>query len=486
VFKEKGRHIMTIKASSEIPDLSFRSALQRLDAAGLLLKVEDEVDWDLELTSILYKDPERAMLFKRVKGYKVPVVGNLFGSEENLLTIYRQDLPGLRRFIPEGLSNPIAPRRVDSGPVQDVYYDDPDLSQLLPLLRYAPNDGGRYISAGVVIGKDQETGVYNASYHRFMYVEGNRMALKIDQGRHLRVLWEQAKSKGEPLPIAVVLGADMGTLYAGATMGAQLPFEMDEYHVASGILRRPLELVDCRTVPLQVPADAEMVLEGSISPEEEIEEGPFMEFIGLYSDVAPAPIATISCLYHRQDPIWHAIMTKEQPFFRKPVLEAAIINGVKAAAPCVTDVALSVGAVCRFHLNIAVKKRSAADEGYQRNAIYAAITALKDLDLVVVVDDDIDIRNPADVEWALATRWDASRGLILMPGSRGHEYVPISEDGVRTKVGIDATLPYGFSKRHKRIPIPPADLSNYKTSLKPEFKDGFNPRPARPLRKGKG
>ena len=464
---------MTINSQTKIPDLGFRASLQRLDAAGLLLKVEDEVDWDLELTSILYREPERAMLFKRVKGYHMPVVGNLFGSEENLLTIYQQDVDGLRQFIPEGLSHPIPPKRVDSGSVQEVFHDTPDLTQLLPLLRYAPKDGGRYISAGVVIAKDQEAGVYNASYHRFMYVEQNRMALKIDQGRHLRVLWERAKSKGEALPIAVVLGADMGTLYAGATMGAQLPFEMDEYEVASGIIRRPVELVDCRTVPLQVPADAEIVLEGSISPEEEIEEGPFMEFVGLYSDVAPAPVATISCLYHRQDPIWHAIMTKEQPFFRKPVLEAAIINGVKAAAPCVTDVALSVGGVCRFHLNIAVKKSSAADEGYQRNAIYAAITALKDLDLVVVVDDDIDIRNPADVEWALATRWDASTGLILMPGSRGHEYIPISEEGVRTKVGIDATLPYGFSKRHKRIPFPPADLSKYKTSLTPEFQDGL-------------
>jgi 2,5-furandicarboxylate decarboxylase 1 len=217
---------MTKKSPTEILDLSFRAALQRLDAAGLLLKVEDEVDWDLELTSILYREPERAMLFKRVKGYSMPVVGNLFGSEENLLTIYQQDVPGLRQYIPEGLSHPIPPKSADSGPVQEVFHDNPDLIHLLPMLRYAPNDGGRYISAGVVIAKDQETGVSNASYHRFMYVEENRMALKIDQGRHLRVLWERAKSKGEPLPIAVVLGADMGTLYAGATMGAQLPFAL--------------------------------------------------------------------------------------------------------------------------------------------------------------------------------------------------------------------------------------------------------------------
>ena len=273
------------------------------------------------------------------------------------------------------------------------------------------------------------------------------------------------------LPIAVVMGPDIGTMYSGAIMGAQLPLEVDEYHVASGILRRPVELVDCRTVPLQVPADAEIVLEGSISADEQLEEGPFMEFIGLYSDVGPAPVTKINCLYHRRNPIWHVLMTKESPIFRKHVLEGAILNAVKAAAPCVTDCALTAGGLYRFHLNISVNKRSAADEGYQRNAIYAAVTALKDLDLVIVVDDDIDIRNPTDVEWALAMRWEASKGLILMPASRGHEYVTISEEGVRTKVGIDATLSYGFTKRHKRIPIPPADVSKYKTSLTPEFQE---------------
>lgn len=464
---------MTMNVLAETPDLSFRAALQRLDAAGLLLKVEDEVDWNLELTSIMYKQPERAMLFKHVKGYSIPVVGNFMGSEENVLAICQKNVAELRRFISEGMANPMPPRKVKSGPVQEVFHDNPDLTKLLPLPKYAPDDGDRYISAGVVIVKDAETGVYNASYHRFMHVEQNRLLIKIDLGRHLRILWERAKSNGESLPIAVVLGPNIAMLYAGAIMGAGLPMEMDEYHVASGIQGSPLELVDCKTVPLQVPAEAEVVLEGSISPDEEMEEGPFMEFICLYSDVAPAPVTTINCLYHRKSPIWHVISTKESPNLYKHVREQAIMNAVKTAAPCVTDVALTAGGLYRFQLNIAVKKRSPADEGYQRNAIYAAITAQKDLDLIIVVDDDIDIRNPADIEWALATRWDASKGLILMPGSRGHEYVPISEDGVRTKVGIDASLPYGFPKRHKRIQMPSADLGKYRTSLAPEFQDDF-------------
>ena len=283
---------MTKDASLEIPDLSFRQALRRLDAAGLLLKVEDEVDTDLELTSVLYKEPQRAMLFKNVRGYDTRVVGNFLGCEENVLAIYQRDVAALREFIIDGLANPMPPTRVEEGPVQAVFRNNPDLLATLPLPRYAPNDGGRYISGGVVIAKDEESGVFNASYHRFMHVEGNKLLIQLDLGRHLRALWEEAKAKGERLPIAIVLGADIGTQYAAGIMGAQLPRDMDEFHVASGILRRPVELIDCKTVPLQVPADAEVVMEGYLSAEDEMDEGPFMEFIGMYSDVSPSPVVT--------------------------------------------------------------------------------------------------------------------------------------------------------------------------------------------------
>jgi 2,5-furandicarboxylate decarboxylase 1 len=454
-------------ASKKIPDLSFRAALKRLDEAGLLLKVEDEVDTDLELTSVLFRQPERAMLFNNVRGSESRVVGNFLGSEENVLTIYQQGVAEVRDFIAEGLTNPIPPMRVDSGPVQAVVRNNPDLLEYLPLPRYAPNDGGRYISGGVVIAKDAETGVCNASYHRFMHLEGNRLAIQLDLGRDLRALWETAKAKGEALPIAIVMGADIGTLYAAGIMGAQLPRDMDEYHVASGICRAPIELVDCKTVPLQVPANAELVMEGHISPDEEIDEGPFMEFVGLYSEVSPSPLVTVDCLYHREDPIWHVIMTKESPILRKHLLEGAILKAVRAAAPCVTDVALTAGGLYRFHLHLAVNKRNAADEGMQRNAVFAAITALKDLDLIIIVDDDIDIRSSDDIEWALATRLDAATGLMVMPGARGHEYVPISDNGVRAKLVMDASLPYGFAKRHLRVPIPPAELDKYTTTLQP-------------------
>lgn len=463
---------MTSEATTEVPDLSFRSALSRLDEARLLMKVESEVDPHLELTSILYEQLDRhAVFFKQVSGYGVSVAGNLLASEQNVLTIFQKNVAELRSFIVEGLTSPMSPVTVASGPVQEVRHDDPDLTEHLPLPFYAPKDGGRFISAGVVIACDPDTGVYNASIHRFQHVERNRMLIKIDLGRHLRLLYEKAKERGEALPIAVVMGPDLAMLYAAATMGAQLPYDMDEYHIASGIQRRPLELVQCKTVPLLVPANAEAVLEGYISPDEMVDEGPFMEFIGLYTDVAPAPKVTITSLSHRKKPIWHIIISSEAAMFRKHLLEGAVLKAVKAAAPCVTDVALTAGGLYRFHLIMQVNKRSAADEGLQRNAMFAAIAALKDLDLIIAVDDDIDIRNWRDVDWAMATRLEGSTGIILMPGSRGHEAVIISRDGIRTKVGIDATLPFGFEKRHKRAEIPQADMSRFETSLEPQFQN---------------
>jgi 2,5-furandicarboxylate decarboxylase 1 len=290
-------------SAGQVMDTSFRAAVRRLDAASLLLKVQDELDWNMELTSLLAREPEQAMLLQKVKGYEMPIIGNFLASERNILTVFQTNMPGFRDFINGGMLNPILPRKVSSGAVQEMLREDPELDTILPFLKYAQQDGGRYMSGGIIVAKDPDTGVYNASYHRLMHLKRNRLLIRLDLGRHLRRLWEAAKSKNQPLPIAVVVGPDLGLIYAAAIMGAQLPFEMDEYSVASGIMRRPLDIVDGRTVPLLIPAEAELVMEGSISPHEEAEEGPFMEFVWLYSDVAPAPVVTINCVYHRRNPL---------------------------------------------------------------------------------------------------------------------------------------------------------------------------------------
>jgi 2,5-furandicarboxylate decarboxylase 1 len=202
-----------------------------------------------------------------------------------------------------------------------------------------------------------------------------------------------------------------------------------------------------------VPADTEIVLEGSLSHDKTVTEGPFGEFIGFMAPAAEAPIFHVSAVTHREKPIYLAVngYGRETIMLRKYVLEASLLKAVQPAVPIVTDAEMTAGGLHRFHAIVQVKKTLPSHEGLQRNAILASFGALKDLDLVIVVDDDIDIRDPMDVEYALATRMEASRDLILIPEARGHEYVRAGNNGIRAKLGIDATVPFAEKERFRRM-----------------------------------
>lgn len=465
--------------SSALPvlDTAFRSALARLDRAGRLLKVQQAVDPDYELAGIMKRyDGDLGLLFEQVKGHQIPVVGNVLASRENCETALGLDFRGIRDCMQRAVSQPLAPARHAGGtnppPCHQVVYTDAtglDLGALLPILRHAPDDSGAFITAGVVVVRDPETGVHNASYHRLQLIGGNRTAIKLDAGRHLRMAFERAQQRGEDLPIAVCIGTDVALMYAAAFMGSQMPIEMDELAAAGGLKGRPLELVDCLTQPLAVPAETEIVLEGSISVTETVEEGPFGEFVGYQSEVGPAPVVRVTAVTHRREPVYHAVngAGRETVMLRKYVLEASALRALRAAAPIVQDVEMTAGGLHRFHAVIQVRKERPQDEGFQRNAMLAAFAALKDLDQVIVVDHDIDVHDPIDVEYAVATRMEASRDLILIPGARGHEYVRVSNGGIRTKLGIDATVPFGELGRFRRVEFAEVDLDFARTTRQP-------------------
>ncbi len=170
------------------------------------------------------------------------------------------------------------------------------------------------------------------------------------------------------------------------------------------------------------------------------------------------PVVEVTALTHRRRPVYHAIngYGRETIMLRKYVLEASLLKVLRAAVPCVVDAEMTAGGLHRFHAIIQVKKSSPGHEGLQRNAILAAFGALKDLDLVIAVDHDIDIRDPQDVEYALATRMEASRDLIVVPQARGHEYVRVGDNGIIAKLGIDATVPFAEQARFARCSFAPA------------------------------
>ncbi|MEP9354375.1 UbiD family decarboxylase [Xanthobacter sp. KR7-65] len=450
-------------AISNSVDTGFRPALARLAQDGRIRVFNGEVDHHLQIAALMKKlDGQEMLLFPKVKGYGIPVIGNLLASRENCESAFGRDFNGIREMISQALSAPLAPRLVETAPVHEVIEtSDINLSAEIPALFHAPKDGGRYITAGIVVVRDPETGIYNASYHRLQLLGPDTLGIKLDFGRHLRIAYERAQKKGAPLPVAVCIGSDLALHFTAATMGSQMPEHMDELAVAGGLAGRPLSVVKAITQDLVVPSESEFVLEGEILPDGGLPEGPFGEFIGFAAPAAPAPVLKLTALTRRAKPIYHAIngYGRETIMLRKYVLEASLLKVLRASVPIVTDAEMTAGGLHRFHAVVQVSKQMPQHEGFQRNAIFAAFGALKDLDLVIVVDDDIDIRDPADVEYALATRMEASKDLLVMPDARGHEYVRIGKNGIRAKLGIDATVPVDEKERYRRVAFAPVEIS---------------------------
>jgi 2,5-furandicarboxylate decarboxylase 1 len=448
--------------NSDILDTRFRAALRRMAERGRLKSYEREADPHLEIAGIMKRhDGEEAILFGDVKGYDIPVVGNFLASQGNCEAAFGTDFRSIRGFVGRAMGAPKPPVTVAKAPVQQkVVTDNIDLPAILPALYHTAADSGRFITAGVVIVRDPETGVYNASYHRLQLVGKNRTAIKLDFGRHLRLAFERAKHKGEHLPIVVCIGADIALQYTAATMGSQMPENADEIAVAGGLCGRSLPVVKAVTQDLLVPAETEIALEGRLLIDETIEEGPFGEFVGYLAPADKAPVFEVTALTHRDRPIYHAIngYGRETVMLRKYVLEASLLKVLQSAVPIVVDAEMTAGGLHRFHAIVQVKKQTPQHDGLQRNAIMASFGALKDLDMVIVVDDDIDIRDPHDVEYALATRMEASRDLFVMPDGRGHEYIRVSRNGIRAKLGIDATVPFAERARFMRCAFAPVEV----------------------------
>ncbi len=435
-------------------DTRFRTALRRMAAAGRLRDLTNPIDPRLELAALMKQlDGGPALYFSEVRGHDVPVVGNLLSTQENCEAAFGVDFRALRDLVGRAIAGPLPPHLVDNPAVQThIHRTGFDIRAMLPALTHTAADAGRYITAGIVLARDPDTHIYNASYHRLMLAGPDRCAIKLDSGRHLRLAWERARARGEDLPVVICIGADLALHYTAATMGSQMPESADELAVAGGLAGRPINVARAITQDLLVPADAEFILEGTISATETIDEGPFGEFVGFLSSEGPAPIFSITAVTHRDQPIYHAIngYGRETIMLRKYVLEASLLRVLQAAVPMVTDAEMTAGGLHRFHAVVQVRKTGPMSDGLQRNAILAAFGALKDLDMVIMVDDDIDIRDPLDVEYALAVRFEASKDLLVIPGARGHEYVRASDNGIRAKLGIDATVPFDERARYSR------------------------------------
>jgi len=371
------------------------------------------------------------ILFKNLGGFKA--VGNLFATRERIasaLTIPKE------RVAPElgnAISRPCPTILGSSAPLLENVSEEFNLLNL-PFPLYYKNDGGRYLSSGIVCAEFE--GKKNMSFHRMMVVDKTHFAARLVE-RHLYTMYKGSLAQGQDLRIAICIGVCPSLLLAAAVSE---DYHTSELEIASA-LRKNTTGEEVATITLdgiEVPAFAEYVLVGRLTGES-VPEGPFVDITGTYDNVRIQPLVRIEKVYHKDDPLMHVLLPGGYEHYLLMGLprESTILKSVSQVVPRVNGARLTEGGCCWLHGVVSITKQR---EGDGKNAIMAAFSGHPSMKRVVVVDSDIDIYNDEEVEWALATRFQADRDLVVVSKARGSTLDP-SSDGLTTKMGLDATKP---------------------------------------------
>jgi len=419
--------------------------IDELDRTGRLIRVKSEVDprHDLAGLAARFEGEPAAVLFENVKGFEHPVFTGLYWSRELLAELMRKAERELPQFVSGCIASwqarPVAPKVVKTGPVLEVTENRVDLSKL-PIPIHAVDDGGPYFDAAVVIARDPETGVRNASIRRFMVAGENTLHVNIDAGRHLELYLDKARSRGESLPFTLNIGVGPGVHFAAATPAEAAPADTDELGIASEFHDAPLELVPGTVSEVEMVAHAMWALECEIVPGEVADEGPFAEVTGYYARREPRPVVHVHAMHRRESPVFHTIISGAEVWNSVGLLgEANVLATLQKQVPGVRDVYFTHGGCGFYHC---VVQMTPARDGWSKQAILATFAAFPPLKMVTVVDEDVDIRDAKDVEWAMTTRLDPEDGIFTVPKVFGHGLNPTFPDYLGTKVGFDCTRPY--------------------------------------------
>lgn len=441
----------------------FREFLGHLEAEGKLLRVKKEVDVRFEIAAGIRKASDTdgpALLFEKVKGFPGwEVAGGIFATQKLLalaigLPMAADEESILHRYL-ECDEKQIKPRLVASGPVKEIIIkgEDVDLSQL-PIPVYSSLDSGPYLAAGIEMAKHPDTGAPNASIHRRMVLDKNHTSILAKGHQHLGRMIRAAEEKGQGLGIATVLGADPVLAIASQV---EVPYGVDEAAVAGAFRGEPLEMVKCETIDVEVPANAEVVIEGVTIPGEHALDGPFGEFPGNYFTLigeprTETPLIKVTAITMRKNPIFQAMLTglphpmTENHILKKWVLAAATYREAVKLADIKT-VNASFGGAGLHHI-IAIKKK---DDQEPKQLLDTLLHSLRRPRYIVIVDDDINVYDPVEVEWAIATRVRADQDIVIIPP--GVIKFP--------RWGIDATMPMADRKWYQKISIPGAERVDY-------------------------
>ncbi|MGH8247627.1 MAG: UbiD family decarboxylase [Gammaproteobacteria bacterium] len=425
--------------------IDMRSFIDALERAGDLIRIRQGVQPRHEIAAYIRKTSDTAgpaLLFENVSGSSMPVAGGLFAvrrrAERSLDASPNQAVDVYLR----ALERPVPTRLVGSGPCKDVIRRDAaaDLTDF-PVPTYCALDSGPFITAAVAISKDPDDGGKNASIYRFEVKGPRRLGVLAEPPHHLGIHHQKAEARGEPLEVALALGVSPTVLMATQW---EAPYGVDELSLAGALQGAPVDVVKCETVELEVPANAEIVIEGRILPGVREPEGPFGEYTGYYTPAYPKPVMEVTAITHRDHPIFLAMLTGE------PTTENHVLKMIPMEASCFALLKSRFPGVKAVHFPgaggtglmgvVALKQRNR----HEARSLLTMMLGSQGNKIVVVVDEDVDIFDMEKVMWAICTRCRPDQDLIVLPRMMGWQLDPSAPQiGTYSVLGIDATRPFG-------------------------------------------
>ena len=431
--------------------MSFRSYIEELKQKQQLLQISKPVSRNYEIAGILKNAEPRPVLFTNVKESDFQVIGNLFCSKQAFADYFNIRSEEIIAMLTQAIRNPQPCRIINKPPCQEVIMPKPDLN-LLPILKHCEKDGGNYISSAVVITSHPQYG-QNLDFHRFMQFSSNEMAVRIVKTRHFDTFLEDRKE----MEVAVCIGNPPNILAAAAT---SVELGVNELEIANSM--QSLSLTKALTSDLLIPAECEFVIEGKVYLNLKHAEGPFVDLTETYDVIRQEPVFEVKAISHRIDAIWQALLPGafEHKLLMGMPREPTIFNKVNEVVKCL-DVNINPGGCSWLHAIVQIDKQNETDG---EKAIRAAFAGHRSCKHVFVVDKDINIYDPLEVEWALATRFQADKDLYHIGRERGSSLDPSSETGTHltSKLGFDLTKPLNnpgksFDKAH----FPQINLKDY-------------------------
>lgn len=449
-----------------MPIHDLRSYLDVLEGAGQLARIAKQVNLDYELANVaacLEQKGGPAPLFLSVVGSPWPILASAVANQERAALALDCEKDKVVDVMCRAMepSQGVSPIKVDDAPwkANVMAGADVDLGKL-PVPLHAVGDAGRFVTGGVAVTRDPCTGRGNLSYNRMQVQGKSQFGFHVGEWRHISDFLRVVEARGEPLPVAVAIGLDPALMIAA---GAR--YDGDEMCIAGAIRGKGVQVSRGVTVDLDVPAEAEIIIEGYLPPGVRDGEGPLAEFHGSYGGTQQSSVLHVTAVCWRDNPIyqtiipgWHEHVYHGAVLTREPVL-LKFVRYVSNNVTCVHLAPYASG----FMAIIALNK---TNPGEPKNVALAAFASHVNIKLCVVVDSDIDVYVPTDVMWALTTRVDWSKDVFLVPGAQGIAMEPTADErGVHTKIGVDATADKGRRQLTARVHYDHVDLAGYLNTL---------------------